>query len=249
MQVSPRLVYLLMFLQVAVQFTALQIMWSQGKEAQEEFLSVFLCSYATVFKSDQFFTLMASQLLYSSTQQLLQGLATLWLVGVEVESVLGIGAFSTLLVLSGCATTAAACIFNDGLVASGSYLSIALLGALLGYKYRNLDVDGSLRPMLVAGALGIGHVVLVLVRFDLPDVVAQLVGIACGLWLGYSLGPKFCATTEVDIPEGFMHIPEDAREVKVVVDLNTRTQKLVVGCSFAAVSALVVALANMAMRH
>lgn len=47
-----------------------------------------------------------------------------------------------------------------------------------------------------------------------------------GAALGFGLAPKYDVRREVDIPEGSMMIPEDAREMLVVVDTTSIWQRL-----------------------
>ena len=53
----------------------------------------------------------------------------------------------------------------------------------------------------------------------------HLGGLAVGLVLGYAMGPRWVVRREVDIPPGSLAIPEDAREVAVVVDATPGWQR------------------------
>lgn len=70
-----------------------------------------------------------------------------------------------------------------------------------------------------------------------------------GAWLGYSVGPKFCVTREVDIPEGSMLVPQDAREVVVVVDMRSGAKKLFGAASYAAALLGGITLFGLARTH
>uniref|UniRef100_A0A6T8QV16 Peptidase S54 rhomboid domain-containing protein n=1 Tax=Chlamydomonas leiostraca TaxID=1034604 RepID=A0A6T8QV16_9CHLO len=63
---------------------------------------------------------------------------------------------------------------------------------------------------------------------------ASLAGLAAGAVLTWGMGPWFSLQQEVDIPEGSMTIPEDAREMVVVVDRTSGTQRALVAGSYAA---------------
>jgi hypothetical protein len=62
------------------------------------------------------------------------------------------------------------------------------------------------------------------------------------VWLGYSIGPKFSVTREVDIPEGSMLVPQDAKEVVVVVDTRGGARKALGAAGYAAGLAGTIAL-------
>ena len=53
----------------------------------------------------------------------------------------------------------------------------------------------------------------------------HLGGLAVGLVLGYAMGPRWVVRREVDIPPGSLAVPEDAREVAVVVDATPAWQR------------------------
>lgn len=55
---------------------------------------------------------------------------------------------------------------------------------------------------------------------------------ASGALLSAGMAPRFRIQTEVDIPEGSMWVPEDAKETTFVLDTVTSTQRVAVGCAY-----------------
>ena len=62
----------------------------------------------------------------------------------------------------------------------------------------------------------------------------HLGGLATGLFLGYSMAPKWDVVREVDIPLGAMQVPDQAEEVEVVVDRQPRALRITAAASCAA---------------
>lgn len=70
-----------------------------------------------------------------------------------------------------------------------------------------------------------------------------------GAWLGYNVGPKFSVTREVDIPEGSMMVPQDAKEVVVVVDMRGGAKKVLGVMGYAAALLTGITLMGLARTH
>ena len=54
----------------------------------------------------------------------------------------------------------------------------------------------------------------------------HLGGLAVGLALGLAMGPRWVVRREVDIPAGALAVPDDAREVAVVLDATPAWQRV-----------------------
>ena len=57
-------------------------------------------------------------------------------------------------------------------------------------------------------------------------MTGHLGGLAAGLFLGYSLAPKWDIVREADIPMGAMQVPDEPAEVEVVVDRQPSSIRL-----------------------
>ena len=66
------------------------------------------------------------------------------------------------------------------------------------------------------------------------DCAGHLGGLATGLFLGYSMAPKWDVVREVDIPLGSMVVPDRAEELEVVVDRQPRSLRIAAAASCAA---------------
>lgn len=125
-----------------------------------------------------------------------------------------------------------------------------LLGCFLGYCLRNPVFS---RPSNVqfanAALIAVASVVLSaqdLLRSEAASgpgenisllashVVPVLVAAAAGGWLSYNMGPKFEATSELVIPDGSMTVPDNAKEMMVVVDQTTAGKRTSTAAGFVA---------------
>jgi hypothetical protein len=148
-----------------------------------------------------------------------------------------------------------------------SAASLGLVGAMLGYEAANLDVVSrslrSRRSMAEDGKQGsstlrkpwgaVGIVALLLGLGLLPgsmvDNVSHAGGLAAGVALGFTMGPRFSLIQEVEIPAGSMTVPEDAPEVNVVLDRRTPVERVLVGAGAAGALAAALAVGGAALHH
>eukprot|EP00798_Chlamydomonas_sp_ICE-L_P003032 gene3032-13057_t len=108
----------------------------------------------------------------------------------------------------------------------------------------NVSLTKDIRLALQGGLVVVGSVLLLALPMDKGEVGLQvpslLAGGVTGVLLALGQCPKYQVTQEVIIPDGAMIVPEDAKEVVVVVDVRSQFQRLVTlgGVSFGLLAAI-----------
>lgn len=132
----------------------------------------------------------------------------LWQLAVEVESVMGGPTFLAIYLLSGLAGSTASFLTSDLVTVGASGAVLGLVGALGGYFLRNREIENSLRQLLFLAALTSFNLYLGTLPDASIDNAGHIGGLVAGLWLGYSMGPRFAVVKELDVADGAIEFPK-----------------------------------------
>ncbi|GBF90508.1 rhomboid family intramembrane serine protease [Raphidocelis subcapitata] len=242
-QVEPLACYLVLAAQLAVYALGTWIGATQGVEASNEFALELALQPSAVLAAApncEWWRLGSCLLLHTGMPHLVLSSFGLSYLGPDAEALLGHGPFLSIYFLAGLTAAGTSLLFGpvDVATAGATGALMGIIGAMLGYELANKELRshgelgrGSRRQIgspWGAGALaGCALLLGVLPSTSVLSVddAAALAGALAGAWLGYAVGPKFTVAREVDIPEGSMMVPQDAREVVVVLDTRGGAKK------------------------
>lgn len=240
-QVEPFVCYLLLAAQLSVYAAGTWIGATQGIDASNEMAMELALRPSAVLAAapdSEWWRLGSCLFLHSGMPHLALDTFALAYLGPDAEALLGHFTFLSVYLLAGLTASATSLLFGPDIATAGATGALlGVIGAMAGYEINNKEIRshgemgrGRQRQIgspwgaaalagcaLLLGVLPSGGVAI--------DDAAQLAGALAGAWLGYSAGPRFSVTREVDIPEGSMMVPQDAEEVVVVVDMRGGAKK------------------------
>jgi rhomboid protease GluP len=245
--VEPVISYLLLATNLAVHAFGISLALTHSDVASNDFF-LSLANDPAKVAAGETWRLLSSTFLHAGLLHLGLNCWALGVVAPEAEAVLGYTTFAYVYLASGLAGSVLN-LYGSGTVAVGASGAICgCLGALLGYFLRNPSLERSGKQVLFILAVAGANLILGTDPDAMIDNLGHVGGLVAGTWLGYSMGPRFMVSREVDIPEGAMFVPEDAKEVAVVIDQSSGLGRLAVGLSFAA-SLGVAAAAGIALQN
>lgn len=229
--VPPRLTYVLLGANLAVYGWGVYLALTQGPDASNDYF-LDLAKDNSAVLAGEYYRLLSSTFLHAGLLHLGLNCYALWALGTELESVMGYAPFAAIYMLSGLSGAVLSFMLSDDVTVGASGAIFGLLGALAAYFVRNRGIRDSGRQLLFVFLLVGFNLALGTGEDGLIDNTGHIAGFVAGGWLGWGLGPKYVVLSELDIPDGSMVVPKDAKEVKVVVDQNTDLQRWSVTLSF-----------------
>ncbi|KAK9846361.1 hypothetical protein WJX81_002390 [Elliptochloris bilobata] len=222
--VQPRLCYVVLAMNLAVYAAGIGIAVAQGNDASNDFF-LALAKVNDSVVAGEYYRLLTATALHAGLLHLGLNCAALASVGPQAEAVLGYAGFATVYLLAGLAGSGASLLASDAVTVGASGAIFGLLGALGGYFLRNPKLQGSGRQALYIAGVAALNIALGATQGSLIDNSGHLGGLAVGVALGLTIGPRWVVRRELDIPPGALAVPDDAREVAVVVDATPAWQR------------------------
>ncbi|KAI8469310.1 MAG: hypothetical protein J3K34DRAFT_424303 [Monoraphidium minutum] len=265
-QVEPFCAYLLIAAQLSVYAAGTWVGATQGVDASAAMgleLALQPSAVLAAGPDSEWWRMGSCLLLHNGMPHLALDTFALAYLGPDAEALVGHAPFLAIYLLAGLTAAATSLLLGPDVATAGATGALlGLIGAMVGYEAANkeLRTHGELgrgqRRQLgspwAAVALGGAALLLGLLPTGGPiaiDDAAQLAGGLAGVWLGSSVGPRFTVTREVDIPEGSMMVPQDAREVVVVVDMRSGAKKAAAAAGYAAALVAATAAVGLLRTH
>eukprot|EP00775_Hariotina_reticulata_P003347 gene3347-3623_t len=250
-QAEPYFCYLVMAMQLAVYAAGTWLAVAQGADSAEQWALALAMQPEAVMEQGELWRLGTCLVLHGGLTHLALDTFFLGWMGPGIEALLGHSVYMYVYLFSGLAGSAAVTLLSDPAtpVAGATAATVGLVGAMVGYELRNVEVvkqslksrlskaedgkQGSSTLRKPWGAFGIVCLVLLLggVPNNMMDNAAHAGGLLAGLGLGYFMGPSFTVVQEIDIPEGSMSVPDDAVEMVVVLDRRSTLDRVLAGAA------------------